>query len=118
MLNLVSFFGFFASLPLGSIHSIGHSGMTRVHRHVLQAPSVSSKTHVKRYCISISILPVRDAGGDLEVGLVLGGNFAARRAHDYRWLLCDGKRYFLVLMTWRLERVIRHIRNLDDALYS
>ena len=114
---MVALFGFFAGLSLSSVQYIGHLGMSAIYSVVLQTSSVSLESHMQRYSVSVSVLPVGNAGWHVPVLHILCCELALRRAlDDRRSFFGRTSRDLLVLMSRWFKWVLHNIGHLNDAL--
>jgi len=116
--NLVPFFGLLSGLSLGCVHGVGHGGVACVYRDVLEAASVCLETHMKRNRVAVGILPVGDACRNFVLSNISRCELARRRPHDdRRSSVWNSWNLFVLVARWS-QRVLDHVRNLNDALHS
>ena len=117
VLNLVPFFSFFARLTLSRIQDICHLSVSRVDGGVLKTSAISLQSHMQGDRISVSILPVADAGRHIPILHVLSSELPGWRSLDNRgWYLRCASSHFLVLVLRWLEGVLHDVRDLNNPL--
>ena len=119
MLNLISFFGLFPGLTFSSVEYICHLGVSRIDSRLLEWAPIRLQTHMQRDSISVSILPIRDAGWNIAVFHILSCEFARRWPHyNRRCLFWGSSGDFFMFVLRRFQGVLDNIWDLYDSLNS